>query len=67
MPVIGIGSGANVDGQVLVWSDAFGFFTDFQPKFVRRYLDGANLLKEALQRYVSDVKSGAFPSENESY
>ena len=67
VPVIGIGSGANVDGQVLVWSDAFGFFTDFQPKFVRRYLDGANLLKEALQRYVSDVKSGAFPSENESY
>lgn len=67
VPVIGIGSGADVDGQVLVWSDAFGFFTDFQPKFVRRYLDGAALLKDALQHYVSDVRNGTFPAQNESY
>ena len=67
IPTIGIGSGADCDGQILVWSDAFGFFTEFKPKFVRHYLDGAKLLKEALSRYVNDVKTGAFPSPEESY
>lgn len=67
IPTIGIGSGVECDGQILVWSDAFGFFTDFQPKFVRRYLEGKQLLQDALQNYISDVKNGHFPNQNESY
>lgn len=67
VPVIGIGSGVEVDGQVLVWSDMFGFYEAFQPKFVRRYLEGARLIREGLARYVDDVKAGRFPAESESY
>ncbi len=67
IPTIGIGAGVGTDGQVLVWSDAFGFFEDFQPKFVKRYLNGAQLIKEALQTYVKEVKEGSFPDEKHSY
>ncbi|CAM2855905.1 3-methyl-2-oxobutanoate hydroxymethyltransferase [Helicobacter burdigaliensis] len=67
VPIIGIGSGVDVDGQVLVWSDAFGFFQEFKPKFVREYLKGASLMQEAIQKYVEDVKEGKFPNEEESY
>ncbi|PZT48913.1 3-methyl-2-oxobutanoate hydroxymethyltransferase [Helicobacter valdiviensis] len=67
VPIIGIGSGVDVDGQVLVWSDAFGFFQEFKPKFVREYLKGANLMQEAIKNYVEDVKTGRFPSKEESY
>ncbi|MDE5925744.1 MAG: 3-methyl-2-oxobutanoate hydroxymethyltransferase, partial [Helicobacter sp.] len=67
IPIIGIGSGVDVDGQVLVWSDAFGFFEEFKPKFVRQYLKGAELLRQGVREYVKDVKSGHFPSEQESY
>jgi 3-methyl-2-oxobutanoate hydroxymethyltransferase len=67
IPVIGIGAGKDVDGQVLVWSDMLGFFEDFTPKFVRRYLDGASLVKEAIERYAQDVRNGNFPSHKESY
>jgi 3-methyl-2-oxobutanoate hydroxymethyltransferase len=67
IPVIGIGAGVDTDGQVLVWSDMFGFFEEFKPKFVREYLSGANLIKQALQQYNEDVKDKNFPSENEIY
>ena len=67
IPIIGIGSGVDVDGQVLVWSDAFGFFEEFKPKFVRRYLQGAELLRGALREYVKEVKNSQFPSVDESY
>ncbi|MBD3823091.1 MAG: 3-methyl-2-oxobutanoate hydroxymethyltransferase [Epsilonproteobacteria bacterium] len=67
VPVIGIGSGASVDGQVLVFSDMLGLFEEFTPKFVKKYLDGANLVKEALACYASEVKCGAFPSEEHVY
>ena len=67
VPTIGIGSGSGVDGQILVWSDAFGFFNKFTPKFVRKYMDGESLLKEAIRHYVADIKNGDFPNENESY
>lgn len=67
IPTIGIGSGVDCDGQILVWSDAFGLFGDFKPKFVRQYINGAEIFKSALQKYVDDVKSGDFPSEQESY
>ncbi|TLD97491.1 3-methyl-2-oxobutanoate hydroxymethyltransferase [Helicobacter jaachi] len=67
IPTIGIGAGGGCDGQILVWSDAFGFFDTFKPKFVRHYLNGKELLQGALDSYVRDVKNGAFPSESESY
>jgi len=67
IPTIGIGAGNGTDGQVLVWSDMFGFFEAFKPKFVKRYLDGAHLIRQALRRYREDVKSRAFPDEEHSY
>ena len=67
IPVIGIGAGNVTDGQILVWSDMLGFFEDFKPKFVRHYLDGATLVKEAINQYRSDVQDATFPSKNEEY
>ncbi|MFL1707264.1 3-methyl-2-oxobutanoate hydroxymethyltransferase [Campylobacter sp. MOP7] len=67
VPVIGIGSGVDVDGQVLVFSDMLGFFEEFKPKFVKRYLNGANLVKEAVKAYANEVKARAFPSEEFEY
>lgn len=67
VPTIGIGAGGGCDGQIMVWSDAFGFFDKFKPKFVRRYFNGKEALQSALREYVLDVKSGNFPSEAESY
>ncbi|WP_297576499.1 3-methyl-2-oxobutanoate hydroxymethyltransferase [uncultured Campylobacter sp.] len=67
VPVIGIGSGTNVDGQVLVWSDMLGFCEDFKPKFVKRYLDGAQLVKDAVNLYAKEVREGTFPDEEFQY
>ncbi|WP_331775485.1 3-methyl-2-oxobutanoate hydroxymethyltransferase [Sulfurospirillum sp. 1612] len=67
IPTIGIGAGSGTDGQVLVWSDAFGFFNEFQPKFVKRYLDGHRLIEEALDAYVQEVKTRKFPAEEHTY
>jgi 3-methyl-2-oxobutanoate hydroxymethyltransferase len=67
IPTIGIGAGAACDGQVLVWSDMLGFFDDFMPKFVKQYMDGGTLVKEAVQKYASEVKSGTFPDQKYSY
>ncbi|HJE03834.1 3-methyl-2-oxobutanoate hydroxymethyltransferase [Aliarcobacter thereius] len=67
IPTIGIGAGADTDGQVLVWSDMFGFFEEFKPKFVRHYLDGASLIKNASERYREDVQNKSFPSKEEEY
>ena len=67
IPVIGIGAGADVDGQVLVWSDMLGLFEEFTPKFVRKYMSGASSIKQAVSQYADDVKSGKFPSNKEIY
>ncbi|WP_457605463.1 3-methyl-2-oxobutanoate hydroxymethyltransferase [Nitratifractor sp.] len=67
IPTIGIGAGNGTDGQVLVWSDMFGFFEAFKPKFVKRYLEGAALIREGLRQYRDEVKSRAFPDEEHSY
>lgn len=67
IPVIGIGAGNECDGQVLVWSDAFGFYDEFKPKFVRRFMNGKEMVKNALNEYVKSVKNGSFPSDDESY
>ncbi|WP_456402780.1 3-methyl-2-oxobutanoate hydroxymethyltransferase [Hydrogenimonas sp.] len=67
IPVIGIGAGAETDGQVLVWSDMLGLFEAFKPKFVKRYMEGAALVKEAVRTYAQEVRSGAFPAEEHCY
>ncbi len=67
IPTIGIGAGVETDGQVLVWSDMFGFFEAFKPKFVKRYLDGAGMVREALEQYVDEVRQRAFPDEEHTY
>jgi len=67
IPTIGIGAGRHTTGQVLVWSDMLGFFEDFKPKFVRRYLNGAEDVREAVKKYVEDINTGKFPSDDEIY
>lgn len=62
VPTIGIGAGPDCSGQVLVLQDLLGLNTEFRPKFVRRYLQGFSLSKEAFDRFDGDVKSGAFPA-----
>jgi len=67
IPVIGIGAGSGVDGQVLVFSDMLGLFEAFTPKFVKKYADGAADVKEAVQKYADEVRSRAFPSKEFTY
>jgi 3-methyl-2-oxobutanoate hydroxymethyltransferase len=67
IPTIGIGAGRYTTGQVLVWSDMLGFFESFKPKFVRRYLNGAEMVRAAVKKYVDDVKNSKFPSVEEIY
>lgn len=67
IPTIGIGAGNQTDGQVLVWSDMFGFFEAFKPKFVKQYLNGASLIRDGLEEYRNDVKSKAFPNDKYTY
>jgi len=67
IPVIGIGAGNGVDGQVLVLHDMLGINNQFNPRFLRRYLNLYEDIKGAVGNYISDVKSKDFPSEKESY
>ena len=67
IPVIGIGAGRYVDGQVLVAHDMLGINNDFSPRFLRRYANLAEIMANAFSSYVQDVKSGSFPSEDEQY
>jgi 3-methyl-2-oxobutanoate hydroxymethyltransferase len=67
IPVIGIGAGNGVDGQVLVMHDMLGMTHEFHPRFLRRYLDLFTEITNAFENYVTDVKSGDFPNENEQY
>ncbi|MEI8280323.1 MAG: 3-methyl-2-oxobutanoate hydroxymethyltransferase [Bacteroidota bacterium] len=67
IPVIGIGAGMDVDGQVLVMHDMLGITKDFSPRFLRRYLDLYAEIKGATEHYIKDVKSKDFPNENEQY
>jgi 3-methyl-2-oxobutanoate hydroxymethyltransferase len=66
-PTIGIGAGARVDGQVLVFHDLLGLGGDRVPKFVRRYADLGSMAVEAVTRFFEDVQKGEFPSEAETY
>ncbi len=67
IPVIGIGAGPHVDGQILVTHDLLGLFTRFRPRFARRYLELARDVGKAVASYCSDVRDGSFPNAGESY
>ncbi len=67
IPIIGIGAGPDVDGQVLVLHDVLGLTKDFHPRFLRRYMDLYDGIKGAVEQYISDVKSVDFPNANEKY
>jgi 3-methyl-2-oxobutanoate hydroxymethyltransferase len=67
IPVIGIGAGIDVDGQVLVLQDLLGFNPGFKPKFLRQYLNGYEQFVGAFDRFASDVRTGEYPSKEESY
>lgn len=67
IPVIGIGAGGGVDGQVLVMHDMIGMTHEFNPRFLRRYLDLYTEMKNAFEQYITDVKSGDFPNKDEQY
>jgi len=67
VPTIGIGAGQYCDGQVLVVYDMLGVTEEFRPRFVRRYAELAENMREAFRRYIGDVKDGRFPSSGESY
>jgi 3-methyl-2-oxobutanoate hydroxymethyltransferase len=67
IPTIGIGAGAGVDGQVLVVHDMLGINVEFSPRFVRHYAKLHDIMKDAFEHYIEDVKSAAFPNNDESY
>ena len=67
IPVIGIGAGSSLDGQVLVSHDMLGMNKDFSPRFLRRYLDLDSLITNAVKKYSKDIKRGDFPNKKEQY
>lgn len=67
IPTIGIGAGAGCDGQVLVWQDMAGLFTDYVPKFVKHFAEGGRVLSEAFSAYHREVGEGAFPGKEHSF
>ena len=67
IPTIGIGAGNGCDGQVLVNQDMLGTFSDFTPKFVKRYANVGEIMKDAYRAYIADVQSGAFPAKENEY
>ncbi|WP_346928508.1 3-methyl-2-oxobutanoate hydroxymethyltransferase [Clostridium sp.] len=62
IPTIGIGAGANCDGQILVYQDMLGMFSDFTPKFVKKYADLGAIMTEAFKGYIGEVSTGVFPA-----
>ena len=67
IPTIGIGAGADCDGQVLVFHDMVGMFSGFTPTFVKRYAEAGSAIKDAVARYAAEVRDGSFPGEGKSF
>lgn len=67
IPTIGIGAGAGCDGQVLVYQDIFGMFTDYVPKFVKQYANIGDMIKEAIGEYKKEIQEGSFPGPEHAY
>jgi 3-methyl-2-oxobutanoate hydroxymethyltransferase len=67
IPTIGIGAGSGTDGQILLCYDLLGVFTDFKPKFTKRYATLTEVAVDGIKQYVDEVKQGVFPDEEHSY
>ena len=67
IPTIGIGAGAGCDGQILVYQDMLGMFSDYTPKFVKRFAEVGSVMKEAFANYIKEVQDGVFPAEENTY
>lgn len=67
IPTIGIGAGKDCDGQVLVYQDMLGMFSDFKPKFVKQYANVGQVMKEAFRTYIEEVQGGVFPAREHEY
>ena len=67
IPVLGIGAGADIDGQVLVCGDVLGYFEAFTPKFVKKYANVAKIIKDAIKEYIEDIRTGKFPAAEQTY
>ena len=67
VPTIGIGAGKDCDGQVLVYQDMLGMFSDFVPKFVKQYRKIGDIMKEAFKEYIDEVQNGVFPKDNNTF
>jgi len=67
IPVLGIGAGADIDGQVLVCGDVLGYFEAFTPKFVKKYANVAKIIKDAIKEYIKDIRTGKFPAAEQTY
>lgn len=67
IPTIGIGAGSACDGQVLVYQDMLGMFSDFTPKFVKHYAEVGTIMKEAFTKYIEETERGVFPAEEHTY
>ena len=64
---IGIGAGAGCDGQVLVYQDMLGMFSDYKPKFVKKFADVGSIMTQAFSDYIKEVKDGTFPAEEHTF
>ncbi len=67
IPTIGIGAGNSCDGQVLVYQDMLGMFTDYVPKFVKQFANVGEVMKDAFRTYIEEIQDGTFPAEEHSY
>ena len=67
IPTIGIGAGVNCDGQILVYQDMLGVFSDFTPKFVKKYENLGEKMNIAFRKYIEEIKDGVFPAEEHSF
>ena len=67
IPTIGIGAGAGCDGQILVYQDMLGMFSDMRPKFVKVFADTGNVMKTAFTKYIEEVKNGVFPAPEHTF
>lgn len=67
IPVLGIGAGVEVDGQILICGDMLGYFEAFTPKFVKKYANVASIIIDAIKEYIDDVRSGKFPAPEHTY
>ena len=67
VPTIGIGAGAGCDGQILVYQDMLGMFSDYRPKFVRKFAEVGKVMQEAFASYRSEIQEGNFPTEEHSF